>query len=265
MRIRTKGPVVGECNICGSVTRLTEDHIPPKGVVRFPQVELMSIVDLLGAERPSRSSRFFQNGVVYRSICGPCNNEKLGVQYDPALVEFSNAISAYLSSSLHLPRSTLFEVKINRLLRSVAGHMLGYDLNRYRRGSAVERLTDYFHADDQVFPEGMRLYLWVYPYSDQVVVKDAALSIFLWKSFATFWLMKFFPCAFMFVFDEPANWKLNLSRLDTYSTKCIDDISRIRIHFDGLPPQRWPEAPTDHSMILYGHGATVAVPRKRKL
>lgn len=31
-----KGPKVGRCNICGEVGPLTEDHVPPKGVTRFP-------------------------------------------------------------------------------------------------------------------------------------------------------------------------------------------------------------------------------------
>lgn len=36
MRIQTRGRDGGPCNLCGAVARLTEDHIPPKGVPRVP-------------------------------------------------------------------------------------------------------------------------------------------------------------------------------------------------------------------------------------
>lgn len=261
MRVITKGPRVGPCNICGTPGPLTEDHIPPKGASRLSQVAMMNIVDLLSVQRPNKSTRFSQDGVKYRTLCAKCNNERLGRGYDPTLISLTNDIRVYLESALHLPAEMRIPIKPNRLVRCVVGHLLAHGVGEHRNGTIMERLTDYFLNESLPFPEELKLYYWVYPFNDQVIVKGAGVSLHYWNSFAVFMLLKFFPLSFFFVFDEPPVWKLPFERLDTMLTNRIDDEFIISVNFTGLPPQRWPEAPGKSGMVLYGEGATGAIPR----
>lgn len=263
MRVMTKGPKMGPCNICGKHRPLTEDHIPPKGVSRLKQVAMMNIVDLLCIQRPSKSTRFSQDGVKYRTLCGKCNSELLGLNYDPALVTLANNVRTYLDSALHLPAETGFKTKPNRLVRSVVGHLLAHGIGEHRNGLIIGRLTDYVLDDCLPFPEELKLYYWVYPYNDQVTIKCASVSHY-WDSFAVIMLMKFFPLSFFFVLDEPTDWRIPFRRLDTMLSTRIDEEATISINFTDLPPQRWPEAPGKEGMAMYGEGATGAVSRNAK-
>jgi len=259
MRVITRGAKVGPCNICGTVGALTEDHIPPKGVARVSQVLMLNIVDLLSVQKPKKSGRISQNGVKYRTLCGKCNNERLGLRYDPVLIALAKDVRAYLESALHLPSAMHVTVKQNRLVRCVVGHLLAHGVDEHRNGSMIENLTDYFLDESAPFPANLKLYYWVYPYNDQVIVKGAALSVHYWNSFAVFMLLKFFPLSFFIVLDEPAEWRIPFGRLDSTLTASIDDEVVIDINFANLPPQRWPEAPENTGMVMYSKGATGAI------
>lgn len=260
MRVITRGAKVGPCNICGVDGPLTEDHIPPKGASRLTQVLMLSILDLLHVERPKKSGRFSQNGVKYRTLCAKCNNERLGLFYDPTLISLARDVRVYLESSLHLPSTLPVKIQPNRLVRCVVGHLLAHGVAEHRNGTLIGDLTDYFLDETAPFPPNLKLYYWVYPYNDQVIVKGAALSVHYWNSFAVFMLLKFFPLSFFVVVDEPSEWKIPFGRLDSLLTTGIDDEAVIYIDFTALPPQRWPEAPGDIGMVMYGDGAMGAIP-----
>ena len=74
-------------------------------------------------------------------------------------------------------------------------------------------------------------------------------------------LLKFFPLSFLFVLDKPSEWKIPFYRLDSLLTQSIDDEAVMHINFKNLPPQRWPEAPTDTGMVMHGAGSTGAIPK----
>lgn len=262
MRVITKGARIGPCNICGIVGALTEDHVPPKGVSRLSQVVMLNIIDLLNVEKPQKKSgRISQNGVKFRTLCGKCNNERLGIHYDPTLISFTQEIRSYLESALYLPPTILVSSKVNRLIRSIVGHLLANGVNQHRAGTLMDELTTYFLDESASFPKGLKLYCWLYPYNDQVIVKGAAMSLHYWNSFAVIMLLKFYPLSFLFVSDEPNEWRLPYTRLDSLLTSAIDDDATVRIGFTQVPPQRWPEAPSDTSMVMYGDGAMGAIAR----
>ncbi len=263
MRVITRGATVGTCNICGANGPLTDDHIPPKGVSRVGQVAMMDIIDLLSVERPKKRFRLSQNGVKYRTLCGKCNNERLGLGYDPTLIALCKDVRTYLESALHLPDEMHVKTKANRLVRSIVGHLLAHGVSEHRNGSMIGELTDYFLDDQLPFPTHFKLYYWVYPYNDQVMIKGASMSPRYWNSFAVFMLLKFFPLSFFFVLDEPNEWEIpfRLRRLDTKLSTAIEDEVIMPINFTDLPPQRWPEAPGNAGMVMHGKGATGAVPR----
>jgi hypothetical protein len=261
VRLITRGSKVGPCNICGTHGPLTEDHIPPKGVSRLGQVAMMNIIDLLSVQRPKKSTRFSQDGVKYRTLCKKCNNERLGLGFDPVLISLASSVRAYLESALHLPSEMQIQTKPNRLVRSVVGHLLAHGVGEHKNGLMIERLTDYFLDEGLAFPQELKLYYWVYPFNDQVIVKGASVSLHYWNSFAVIMLLKFFPLSFFFVLDEPSEWRLPFRRLDTMLSNRIDDESIVSVDFTGLPPQRWPEAPGTTGMVLHGEGAIGAIPR----
>lgn len=90
-RIKFKGDKEGYCNICSKYSQLTRDHIPPQGCVKPTIVELKTLTQYISAssEKPIDS----QSGLNILSICGDCNNNLLGTQYDRELIEVSQNVA----------------------------------------------------------------------------------------------------------------------------------------------------------------------------
>jgi hypothetical protein len=198
----------------------------------------------------------------YRTLCAPCNNTLLGQRYDPTLIAYANDVAQCLASRLDLRRVAIC-TKPNRLVRSIVGHLLAYGLDAYRSGELIGDLSDFFLDERAVLPPQIRLYQWVYPYPDQVIVKCAAMApSFPGDSFAVFQLMKFYPLSFLFVLDEPSVWRLPYQRLDTCLSSAIDDESEIDVNFQVIPPQRFPEAPTSHGVVLHGDWSAITTARQ---
>ena len=260
-RLETRGPLIGVCNLCGVTARLTEDHIPPKGVPLVGQAYLERLSDTLGAERNQRKGRLFQKGVKYRSICAKCNNERLGLHYDPVLIAFCKQVHSALTTRVHL--SVEVQVQQNRLFRAVLGHLLAHGLEQHRLGSFSSQKTDYFLDPTAAFPADLKLYCWVYPYKAQVVARGLA-SIFDFR-FRTepfvFSIMKFFPVAWLCSTAElPDHASGRVTRVDQLSTCDIDDYATIILNPSNLPSPRWPEAPGKNGVVFHNDHGTVASP-----
>src|SRR5579871_4605419 len=125
-RINTRGPTHGSCNICGVHSKLTEDHVPPKGVPGCGEFNLYGLQAALDIERGQ--GRRFPNGVKYRTLCKRCNYDLLGGQYDPALVALAVGIQSELqkiaASGREAARSVWVRTQPARVLRSLVGHVL---------------------------------------------------------------------------------------------------------------------------------------------
>lgn len=263
MRMETRGPERGICNICGEMGKLTEDHIPPKGVPRVGQVYLSNLVESLGAEKAGKGSRLFQNGVKYRSICRVCNGDLLGAAYDPHLISFCRAVETTFRERLYLPQD--FEVKQNRLFRSVIGHLLAHGVGLHRTGPFPSSKTDYFLDPKMSFPSDLRLYCWVYPYQRQVISRWMA-SIFdtrySGESFI-FSIAKFFPVAWLCSSAElPPYIQPGVVRVDSLATGDLDDTAVITLSPSNVPRPTWPEAPGDNGAVFLNRRGTVATPRR---
>lgn len=262
-RLQTRGPESGICNICGQTARLTDDHIPPKGVPRVGQVYLDRLSETLGAGKPTSHAREFQRGVKYRSICAICNNERLGSYYDPTLVAFCRDVQTAITQRLYAP--TDIRVQQNRLFRSIIGHLLAHGLNTHRTGTLVSSKTDYFLDPTLPFPDDLRLYCWVYPYRPQVVARGLG-TIFdfsVARDPVVCSIMKFFPIAWMCsVGDLPAMEAETVMRVDNLATAQIDDHADIVIYPSRIPPSRWPEAPRKNGVVLHNSLGTIAHPKR---
>src|SRR5690242_7145362 len=99
---KVKSALEGYCSICKKFTKLTRDHVPPRGSINLQPVEIRMFHEhLKGAVSPvpvethqidenlylrRKTVELSQSGVNFRSICDSCNNTLLGRRYDPELI-----------------------------------------------------------------------------------------------------------------------------------------------------------------------------------
>lgn len=262
-RVVTKGPRVGTCNICGALGKLTEDHTPPKGSIRITQVEMRSIVEFLSAEPPGQRGRVSQNGVKYRTLCHCCNNERLGLQFDPEFNRFVNEVGLMVKSRFHLPNTLYVIGRPQKIVRSLVGHLMAQRVDGYRKGPHTEDLKDWFCDESRPMPGYMRVYYWVYPYKLQVLSRDSVMRNLRANDAAYFWLMKFFPIAFWVIWDSPEGYEYpRLRSFDDYRFLGPDEEVEIPVLLNEMPHERWPEAPDDERFCAFGEGAIGVIEKK---
>lgn len=265
IKIVTYGPKHGQCNICGELAALTEDHTPPKGCIRLGQIQIQHIADHLSAElaRGDGRVRKFQSGLKYRTLCANCNNNILGIRNDPILINFVNTIIENLQSFRDLHYGITVTTKPQRLMRSLLGHISAQGVDRYQKGKNTDPLRDYMLDESKSLPDFLTIYYWLYPYQRQVLIRDAAfldLSIKDSKPVGM-WLLKFFPIAFLIAWgDEPEYIKLN--KLSDWRSIAIDDEKTLVIPTIPSIHPYWPEAPTDTSLVVYGQEAVASFTKK---
>lgn len=261
--IATRGPKYGRCNICGEEGLLTEDHTPPKGCVRVGQVVIRHIVERISAEKPNKKGRLSQNGVKYRTLCGRCNNSRLGAYLDNDLIMFVNQVAKYLQSPLQLPEIIQLKAKPQKIMRAILGHLAAQGVNRYNKGPYTEMVRDYFLDDLLPLPDSINIYYWVYPYNNQILTRDCSYLDFRVGSPVSIWFAKFFPLAFLVTWSEPLDYNFTLPNLADWRSLRIDDVVELPIPLNLNLSSHWPESPSEHSILLYGEEAIVAERLKR--
>jgi len=246
----------GPCNICGTVGPLTEDHTPPKGFAPAVPVRFSHIAERLSSQRRPRAQKA-PDGVKYRSLCARCNNEVLGAEYDPALIEMGRQASALLTSPVLLPRTMTVRVKPQRVVRAVLGHIAAQGVNRYDKGSITVPLSDYIHDPTRPMPPDLRFCYWLYPHRSRVLMRDAAImTLFNQGKGSMMWLLKSFPLAFAALWERDFRFEVPAPRdFDAYASAGIDDFVDLPIDLFNVPPEEWPEAPTNNTMIMVGQEA----------
>jgi len=157
---------------------------PPSRIERRRLVAHMSRVV---REKP----KFLDDGIHFPTLCGYCNNTRLGNWYDPALATFTKAVAraVYATSSrtLVLPEVIAVDARPQRVARSVIGHLLaaecppiehldmpGGDPNLLRHLQSTVRdfhdaMRGYFMDKDAPLPERVSIVYWLYQ-SPTVVV-----------------------------------------------------------------------------------------------
>ena len=260
-RFQTRGPQFGICSACGNSGKLSEDHTPPKSVPRIGQAALMRLAEAINATTLPSTSRHFQNGVKFRSLCENCNSVKLGGEYDPHLVGLTKTIDLHLQRSLLTPFRA--DANVNRVLRSIAGHLLAQKIEAFRTNVLRDVLSTFFLDPTAVLPTDWHAYAWIYPYKPQVVIDGAVIAhVSDYKAPTFFGEMKFYPLAVLFS-EGPFHLSgYSATQLDNLLTSNINDTVSLNLSITGLPPQPWPEAPVNPgSAILHGDGSNYAVPR----
>jgi hypothetical protein len=222
------------------------------------------IARILSVEKTKARGRLSQNGVKFRTLCARCNNKFLGANYDPAFNDFSMRVGSYLKSSLALPPISYVRGKPQKIARSLLGHMSAQGVDRYLKGPHTEDIRDYFLDMAKPLPSYLDIYYWVYPYQTQVLVRDVVLKDLRLEDNAYIWIMKFFPLAFLIVWDKPKGYDYNhFPNLAKWAGLAIDDEVDMPVQLSRIPHERWPEAPEQHTFLMYGEGAMGAVVKGR--
>lgn len=251
--LRTMGPKVGKCNICGEIRKLTTDHVPPKGTIKFPKMKLYEITEALHANSgEKRKGRDFQQGVKFRSLCGYCNGDLLGGIYDPALIDLANNISRYLNGLFALPETTTFSASPGLVIRSVLGHVLALGVERFPRGEFGDAAAEIVLDKDAPLPEELGVYYWLYPYWDQVSIRHFSFLVKFGSPPLMVSLLKFMPLAFMVTWKPDPIFRFPFFNMTDFAVGSGNHLAEIPVNFTNLPPQRYPEAPGDHGVTLHG-------------
>lgn len=258
--IRTRGNKSGQCNICGGVGGLTEDHSPPKSCVKPTAVQIRHIIDLLADRGVEEKGRISQNGVKFRTLCSRCNNDLLGLRYDPALASFTNKASQILSSRLRLPDVMSITGNPQRIMRSVVGIWRRRGVDRYLKGPETKAIRDSFIDDSIPLPENIRIYYWPFPHRGCIIFRDAAYLDIPTGQVAAIWLMKFFPISFMVAWEKTEDRMFNLPCLSEWRMFPPDTAVELPLRLTQIPHRYWPEAPTNTSVLTYGQEAMFAIP-----
>lgn len=265
-RVEVRGPKEGHCNICDAYGLLTVDHVPPKGTLGIPQVDLIHITEMLSIERPTKAGkrRYMQSGVHFRSLCAPCNNTLLGAKFDPALISFTNSVSTFLRSSLALPEIVSVPIVPGLVARAVLGHLFAVGIERRERTPILDAAVRFFLNDSEPLPDGIDIYYWVHPHKHQVQIRDAGLLTHFGEGTKpiVFWCLKYFPLGFMVTWNIDDRRRIRTQNLRDYMINAGGHEAQVLLPLRALPHAHWPEAPTEHGAVLYGDAAVGALPRE---
>ena len=88
------------------------------------------------------------------------------------------------------------------------------------------------------------------------MIRDAGLVNFNTHETLVFWLLKFFPVAFMVIWSEGAHFAdAPITSLDPWRDVPFDHVCEVPVRLRPLPSDYWPEAPTDTTAMMFGESA----------
>ena len=145
-------------------------------------------------------------------------------------------------------------------MRAVIGHSLAFGVERSANGPCEKACAEYFLDTSKQLPQDVNIYYWVYPYTKQVLIRDAVLADIRLRGAVSFKLLKTYPVSFMLTHEQPADYDIPLENLAKFRNLAADEEADIIIDLKAVPPINWPEAPISTSMVLYGEGAMGSMP-----
>lgn len=262
--LKVKRDKIGQCNLCGNNGKLSWDHVPPKGGIELTPVEQHNIFNFLTGKKKEQKYILSQNGVKYRTLCSHCNNDILGAKYDPVLNSFALGVGSFLNTKLKLPSIIKFRTKPNMLVRSVLGHLIAAKAE-IENTKMDEIYRSIVLNDSIVPPKDVKIYYWIYPYSEIVIMRDFAMPSVrgnFKEEIGFFSLLKYFPVAYLV--SNVQSYE-GLAELTKFCTSNINDDVEIPINLLNVQSEYWPEYGED-SFLLGGQSlqsAIRAVPKKK--
>lgn len=225
--IKIKKKEIDICNICLQERKLTWDHVPPKGVNLSGGVYTSTLYDKLPT--PGDYGKMYQSGIKFRTICQECNNVILGAQ-DKWLKAFEASVGSNIVDNIDsFPYSLKINVPINRICRSICGHILA------AKEFVDECITDARLREYVMNPAlsakkmGIRIFYWIYLYKTTCVVRDVVPARAGSDEFPSGVISFFssYPFSFIVCLDD-ADIK-GLHDLAEFSTENIDDLVSVDI------------------------------------
>lgn len=227
------------CNICGELSDLTWDHVPPQSCYNDFPVKFNRFTE--GLPQYNKYDMISQNGTRFRSLCSKCNNTLLGRDYDLELGNFINAVLQHISKSIEATdekeiveiSNIQIEVKVNKVVRSICGHVLAAK-DEYDNLNLVDRaLREFFLNPEECPPNSLSLLLWFYPYTTISIMRDFAVANVLDRQRAPLpvglcSVVSAFPFSYVLCDKGYAGSLINLF---DYCTHDIDEKVMIPINF----------------------------------
>jgi hypothetical protein len=232
-------PADRACRICGTVTKLSFEHVPPKGVGNSSRVEMLGLEDWLRREEEGAEVKptISQKGSGAYSLCRDCNS-RAGELYVPEFQKLhSSGIQAL--SCLDLPtldgrpdagyvEISAKGVKPGRLTKQFATMMLAISPGTFAQ--ANPDLTEYARVPEKVgLPDRYRFYLALFagPYA-RYNGGSAAIHFNDDGSFDTIpvWELAYPPFSYVMTIDETAP-ALEVGNVTGFVDVGIDQVAEV--------------------------------------
>ena len=147
-------------------------------------------------------------------------------------------------------------IEPNKVVRAVVGHLMAVGNDRYGSEGVPGKLSEYFLNEKSILPPEFGVYCWVYPYRRNILIRDAGMCLdFPSMNFVFFWLIKYFPVAFLVTYEEPDSVTFKMPNLTDLLSEDISKIASLSLELSSVPKQNWPEAPMRSSVVLYSQDA----------
>ncbi|MCA8948438.1 MAG: hypothetical protein KDE27_02990 [Planctomycetes bacterium] len=256
----------GRCNICSTRARLTEDHVPPRGSWDPTHTSRVWVQKLIPKLKPpdKRIRRLSQNGLKFRTLCASCNNDLLGLSYDPALHQFSRKVGQIMrvGRRLTLPGHIDVDIQPANVARAVMGHLLAAELRAdmaLHPSSAPmqQSMRDYVLDSTLDLPPNLRVFVWPYWGKRQVVLRGVGVLFDLGVVSPLRMLvgdfLKYLPLAFMVTYDPPQPVPQKFARFELEARG--HQVGQVVKHSvptrmsDSLRPS-WPESPNVSDALM---------------
>lgn len=272
-RVQIRGEKIGFCAICGEKGPLSRDHVPPKKCNNLNDVEIRALMPSYSTSKISAGTTS-QRGTHFKTLCSVCNNTRLGVYYDPALVDFSNEVTSVAlgakSKNILLPRKVHSFIRPQRIARAVVGHVLaGLAVEESMQGlfdsSFSNSLREYFLNDKANLPSNIDIYYWLYPSRRQVLVKHMGKSVVTTegkRETVVGHVFKFLPFGFWLLHDSPRIKSDTIKPLLNNKSISLDQIEQVEIDLYNTPSLDFPETPLDNEFVLLNSEYAVEANRK---
>ena len=227
--IKMKRKENDKCNICGNITKLTWDHVPPKASGNNVEVNVNTLYK--GLPTDTSFQKKYQSGIKYRSICDKCNNELLS-KYDVSHRDFIEDIKQLLKTSISLPEVVHIPVKINKVCRAICGHLLAAK-NFYDDQCRVDKdLREYILNEKVTISSKYGLYYWIYPYNTICIVRDIVVKSFSGKiAFPEKMISSISSYPIAFIIEDGTTNKCGLIDLLKFTTDDINEVVNVPINF----------------------------------
>lgn len=258
--------------MCGFIGPLTRDHIPPQSLVPAQPVDVRLLTELWNSRGQPSTRRAFRS-VSIPSLCRACNSDRLGAQFDPALLEFAGRAITWVRAAhqlwLSLPDEFTIQVRPHRVARAVVGHLLAAEHRKnpsepLRRAPMLDEMREYFLGDGSA-PETFELYVWPCAGDTQVVARSLNVTEYGHSDSLLGDVLKFFPLGFWLIYQRPASATVSVPQLPIHEMGGLDDVVSITLPLTRVPRPDWPEAPGKMGMVFMNDQMTfTAQPARRR-